>query len=166
MSIETDSASPCHCGSTVAYSACCGPYISGQRRAPTAETLMRSRYTAYAREEVDYILHTQAPESRKPSLEREVLRFAQTADFLGLTIEHTDGGEAGAPRGTVEFTARYEVDGHKHVMRERSHFRYDAEEGWYYVNGSAAPSRSAGKVGRNAPCPCGSGKKYKRCCGP
>jgi preprotein translocase subunit SecA len=26
-------------------------------------------------------------------------------------------------------------------------------------------TRSAGKVGRNAPCPCGSGKKYKKCCG-
>ena len=166
MSTDPPIESPCNCGSSIPYGDCCGPYISGQRRAPTAETLMRSRYTAYAREEVDYILHPQAPESRKPSLEREVLRFAQTADFLGLTIEHTDGGGDGDARGTVEFTARYQVDGNRHVMRERSHFRCDDEAGWYYVNGSPAPSRSAGKVGRNAPCPCGSGKKYKRCCGP
>ena len=31
--------------------------------------------------------------------------------------------------------------------------------------GPAAPRRAAKTVGRNDPCPCGSGKKYKKCCG-
>jgi len=144
---------------------CCGRYIRGGEKAPTAEALMRSRYSAYAREEVDYLVDTQAPESRKPSLEREILRFSQAADFEGLTIERTEAGQPGDAKGMVEFTANYRVDGKRHIMRERSNFRFDDDAGWYYVNGSSAPTRSAKKVGRNDPCPCESGKKYKKCCG-
>jgi SEC-C motif-containing protein len=163
-----DEAGLCDCGSGVAYAECCRPFVKEWEMAPTAEALMRSRYTAYAREEVDYLVNSQAPETRKPSLEREVLRFAQAADFEGLSIEHTEGGQPGDASGVVEFTARYLVEGKRHVMRERSNFRFDAEAGrWLYVSGSSTPATRAGepKVGRNDPCPCGSGKKYKKCCG-
>ena len=157
---------PCDCGSGTEYMACCGRLVTGREKAATAEALMRSRYTAYAREAVDYLVASQAPESRKPALEREILRFSQAADFEGLTIQATDLGEPGDVTGAVEFIAHYRVAGKRHIMHERSNFLFDPEaDRWFYVNGSSIPSRSAKKVGRNEPCPCGSGKKYKKCHG-
>lgn len=159
-------AGACACGSGKSYTDCCSEYVTEAKMAPTAEALMRSRYTAYALEEVDYLVNSQAPESRKPSLEREILRFSQAAEFEGLDIEATELGKPGDATGVVEFTAKYLVEGRRHVMRERSNFRFDTEENrWFYVNGSSAPTtRGDKKVGRNDPCPCGSGKKFKKCC--
>ena len=78
--------------------------------------------------------------------------------------------EAGGPddqEGVVEFIARYRTGGSAHAHHERSRFRR-VDGRWYFVDGQMVkptPVRAAPTVGRNAPCPCGSGKKYKRCHG-
>lgn len=150
---------PCPCGSGNAYADCCGALHRGERQAATAEELMRSRYAAFARGEVDYLIATWHPEKRDGldprSLAESGLRW------VGLTIlDAVDGGPED-DRGVVEFEARYQAGATTGVMRERSRFVRIAGA-WYYLD--EAPPRPSTQ-GRNEPCACGSGKKFKRCCG-
>ena len=160
MSDSTDEKG-CPCGSGEAFEACCGPYLSGEAVAPTAETLMRSRFTAYARQAFDYLTESWHSTTRPPEL-----RAGDEAHVEWTRLEVLDrvaGGE-GDEEGEVEFIAHYRLDGKPAQIRERS--RFVREEGrWYYVDGHEPPRRNPAKVGRNEPCPCGSGKKYKKCCG-
>ena len=151
----------CPCGSGTDFDACCGPVIAGAP-APTAEALMRSRYTAFVRGYADYIDATYAAEFR----DRDGSALPPV-DWVGLQIFGATGGGSGDDTGTVDFAARYKQDGEVRVHRENSNFR--REDGrWVYVDGTVAAQPPAGKiarVGRNDPCPCGSGKKFKKCCG-
>ena len=86
---------------------------------------------------------------------------------MGLELRAvTDGGVDDAI-GTVEFVARFRFNGEQHLHHELASFR--REQGrWVFVAGDMnpkGPPRRVVKVGRNDPCPCGSGKKYKKCCG-
>lgn len=157
----------CPCGSGLEVDNCCRHYISGQAAAPTAEALMRSRYSAYVFKEIDYLHQTLAPEARDGHDEKSVREWAETAEWLGLEIHDTWAGQPGDEAGIVEFSAKYAVDGETMTHRERSEFRFD-DGHWLYVDGhmvSGPPIRKERKIGRNEPCPCGSGKKYKKCCG-
>lgn len=145
----------CPCGRPAAYASCCGPLIEGRASAETPEALMRSRYTAYATGAVDYLLATHHPSTR-PDRE-SVARSAASAEFVRLVVREASGDR-------VAFEAHYREGGATHVLRERSRFVRDAEGRWSYVDGVVARA-SAAEPGRNAPCTCGSGKKYKRCCG-
>ena len=86
--------------------------------------------------------------------------------WVGLKINGTSGGGVADATGTVDFTARFKDQsdgGATRVHRENSRFR--REDGlWVYVDGAVATT-PVGKTGRNDPCPCESGKKFKRCCG-
>ena len=97
-----------------------------------------------------------------------VERWARDSTWLGLTILARERGGAGDDDGIVEFEAAYRTSaGARIVHRERSLFRR-REGRWFYVDGDVvknAPAKRAEAPGRNDPCPCGSGKKYKRCCG-
>jgi len=128
---------------------------------------MRSRYSAYARGEVDYLVDTHAPETRDPDLRKHVAAWAASARFTRLEVVATEAGGVGDRTGTVTFVAHFEEGGVARVMSERSRFRRDAELGWVYESGTAAPVRAAvsSKIGRNDPCACGSGRKHKVCCG-
>jgi len=149
----------CPCGNGI-FADCCGPLLAGRTAAATPETLMRSRYTAYARGDGDYLLRTWHPSTRPERFElQEEIRW-QGLDILAIA-----GGGTDDATGQVEFVARYQVHGRLGQLHEKSDFR--REEGhWYYVDGSELkpPPVTAVKIGRNDPCPCGSGKKYKRCC--
>lgn len=152
----------CRCGSGKRFDACCGPYLAGLP-APTAEALMRSRYTAFAHGDAAYVARTTASAQRDgaaPDL--------PAVTWVGLKINGTTGGGAADTTGTVDFTARFRDGGETRVHRENSRFR--REDGlWVYVDGDIAPAAipvPPGKTGRNDPCPCGSGRKFKRCCGP
>ncbi|MBL4692142.1 MAG: SEC-C domain-containing protein, partial [Magnetovibrio sp.] len=82
-------------------------------------------------------------------------------------IRETSGGGEDDETGTVLFSARFKENGELNVHRELSDFRRENGE-WVYVDGKINPQgepRRVQKVGRNEPCPCGSGKKYKKCCG-
>lgn len=156
----------CPCGSGASLGACCGPIIGGTPAA-TAEALMRSRYTAYVIEEIDHIARTHSSEDSETFDQAEAESLARSAEWLGLEIQATSGGGEADETGTVEFATRYKKDGQLHVHHEKSEFR--REDGkWVYVDGEMNPKgapRRVDKVGRNEPCPCGSGKKYKKCCG-
>ena len=129
---------------------------------------MRSRYTAYTTQEIDYIVDTHDP-SVTGDVDRDAtLEWAQKSEWLGLEIVDTEAGGKDDEEGAVEFIARYSVDGKEAFHHERSRFRRH-EGNWVYLDsGMVKPKpivREEPKVGRNEPCPCGSGKKYKKCCG-
>lgn len=155
----------CPCGSGRTYETCCGPYITGSVPAPTAEALMRSRYSAYAKGAVEYIVST-CSETEGIDMD-STRRWSQRSQWLGLTIHSTDKGSPQDSEGMVEFSAAYILDGMREVHREKA--RFERIEGlWRYAEGEVVPMtvvRQGPKVGRNDPCPCGSGKKYKKCCG-
>lgn len=162
-------AAQCPCGSTRPYEACCGPAISGAKPAPTAEALMRSRYTAYVRAEIPYLRETLAPEARGDFDEAAARRWATEATWLGLEILAKEAGAASDQEGTVTFIARYAQEGKAREHREVASFKKDPSGRWHFVDAKPPKSepvvREAPKVGRNDPCPCGSGKKHKKCCG-
>ncbi|WP_243545289.1 YchJ family protein [Pseudodesulfovibrio tunisiensis] len=165
---ETIMSEMCPCGSGKSLAECCGPYLNQEAQAPTAEALMRARYSAYVTRQLDYLRHSLAPELQESHDEDAVREWADSAKWLGLQILDTIGGSAAEDQGVVEFAASYEQDGAAMIHRERSRFRRD-EGIWYYVDGEAIAGppvrRETPKIGRNEPCPCGSGRKYKKCCG-
>jgi SEC-C motif-containing protein len=156
----------CPCGSGRPYDQCCAPFHRGAP-APTAEALMRSRYSAYALGEIDYLLATHDP-STAGDVDREATaRWARESKWLGLQILSAERGAEGDEEGVVEFAARFRHGSEEATHLERSVFRR-REGRWLYVEGSTprrAPARKEARAAPNDPCPCGSGKKFKRCCG-
>ncbi len=155
----------CPCGSGSGFDACCGPIIGGEP-APTPEALMRSRFTAFVRGDLDHIENTHATEVRDTFNRSAAESTANAVEWISLEIIGTAEGGANDDTGMVEFAARFKQNGELMVHHERSNFR--REDGrWAYVDGKMNPKgepRRVEKVGRNDPCPCGSGKKYKKCC--
>jgi len=153
----------CHCGSGKKFDKCCGPFLAGKEQPPTAEALMRSRYTAYVVEDYPYVLRTCHASTRPDDDEFD---DSTSVKWTGLEIIETEAGGEGDDEGTVEFIARYQApEGGDLGMHEKGSFvREDGQ--WFYLDGDlvkAQPVRST-KIGRNDPCSCGSGKKYKKCC--
>ena len=158
----------CPCGSGSAYAACCEPLITGQREADTAEALMRARYTAYARAETEFLLASLHPDNRDEHEPDKIRAWAEESKWHGLEILGTEAGGPADETGYVEFVAEYTYDSERSHHHERAVFsRHEGR--WYFVEGDPVKGRpyvrNAPKVGRNDPCPCGSGRKYKRCCG-
>lgn len=158
----------CPCGSTSEFEKCCEPYIRGTKPAPTAEALMRSRYTSYTLKEVDYIARTHDPESRDDVDKDAAQQWADQAEWQGLEIVETEAGTEQDDTGVVEFIAKFSLQGKDQRHHERSTFK-KVDGNWYYLDGDMVRpkpvKRDAPKVGRNEPCSCGSGKKFKKCCG-
>lgn len=126
---------------------------------------MRSRYSAFATGNIDYLHDTLLPETRADFDRAEIEAWAKNSTWTGLEVRSTEGGQEGDDDGIVEFVARFTLNGKPHSHHETS--RFTVHDGrWYYVDGTlGARPRSGPKVGRNEPCPCGSGKKYKKCHG-
>ncbi len=121
----------CPCGLGQDYAACCGLYIGRAAAAPTAEALMRSRYSAYVRSDAKYLLRTWHVSTRPQNLE---LGAERAVKWLGLEILMTEAGGGGDAQGAVEFVARYKVNGKSCRLHERS--RFIKEDGqWFYVDG-------------------------------
>lgn len=125
---QQPSGEDCPCGTGRSYSACCQPFHLGAP-APTAEALMRSRYTAYVYGLEAYLLATWDPQTRPTKL--DLALDAQTK-WLGLQVKrHLQTGETTA---LVEFVARYKVGGRAQRLHETS--RFVREDGrWFYVDG-------------------------------
>jgi SEC-C motif-containing protein len=156
----------CPCGSGRPYAECCEPYISGRAQAPSAEALMRSRYAAYVEHAVDYIIATCIQKDDGIDV-KETRNWSEKSRWLGLKIISVEKGGPGDAEGTVEFEASYERDGLRDIHHERARFK-KRDGRWLYDEGDIRPEtvvRAGPKVGRNEPCPCGSGKKYKHCHG-
>ncbi|MFC1895519.1 YchJ family protein [Thermodesulfobacteriota bacterium] len=158
---------PCPCGSQSPYADCCGPLIERTRSADTPEELMRSRYSAYARGEVDYIVETTHPSRRQGHDPRMIARWSRKSDWHDLQILGVEGGGPDDDEGKVEFIAEYTEKGGRVQHHEIAEFK-KSDGQWYFFDGNPPPAkqyvREGPKIGRNDPCPCGSGKKYKKCC--
>jgi SEC-C motif-containing protein len=158
----------CPCTSGRSFGDCCAPFLAGTAHPATAEALMRSRYTAYAVNQIDYISATDHP-SRQGEFDREsATTWATKSQWTGLEIKELVGGGAGDEQGIVEFIAKFSLGGKAQQHRERSTFsRVDGR--WYYVDGGIPAQKpfknEAANLGRNDPCHCGSGKKFKKCHG-
>ncbi|MCV3767894.1 YchJ family protein [Rhizobium sp. TRM95796] len=155
----------CPCGSGRFEISCCDPYLAG-KPAPTAESLMRSRYTAFTRGDLDHIERTCAGEARLAFHRASLALSIAKTEWLGLTIEDVRAGGEEDEKGTVRFTVRYREGGRLFSQTETSEFQRLAD-GWRYMRGDVgrASQPAATASGRNNPCPCGSGKKFKKCCG-
>ena len=157
----------CPCGSNLEFEACCGPIIAGAP-APTAEALMRSRYSAFVQRDYVHLERSLSAAQREDFDPADAKRWAENSEWLGLTIHQTEKGGKDDTEGMVHFTAKFRTEDKEHDHTEAAVFT--REEGkWVYAGQLQTKGqtirRETPKVGRNDPCPCGSGKKFKKCCG-
>lgn len=124
----------CNCGTNQLYSHCCQPYIEGGKHAPTAEALMRSRYTAFTRANIEYLMKTHHESTRPIKDKLAILNWTKSVQWMGLTILTRHKGTLNDTEGMVEFKALYIEAGQLQAIHEKSLFR--KEKGmWYYVSG-------------------------------
>ncbi|MGO1295790.1 MAG: YchJ family protein [Vibrio sp.] len=152
----------CQCGSETPYANCCEPIHLNPSRAVTPEQLMRARYCAHARGLVDFVVETYHP-SCHAELEREQIAASIQNKWLKLEVlGHSHGSDEN--EGYVHFKAHFFDGQQSHCLEENS--RFLRENGrWYYIDGEFPETKPPLKIGRNDPCVCGSGKKFKKCCG-
>lgn len=156
----------CPCGSKQPFEDCCAPFLGGNP-APTAEALMRSRYTACVKGDIDYIERTCAKAAREEFNRAEIEKYIDEMTWQRLDVLHVSKGGVEDESGVVDFAFHMEHKGKAYAQREIATFeRIDGI--WYYTNSEfnprEEPARSE-KIGRNDPCSCGSGQKFKKCCG-
>jgi len=147
----------CPCGSADPYDACCGRYLGGLP-APSAERLMRSRYSAYVLGRIDYLKATTLP-AQQHSLDLQAMRqWSASSTWLGLEIENAQLLGGRPEHALVSFTARWHDQQGAHAQHERLAF-VQCDGTWYFIDPTVPLN-----AGRNDPCPCGSGQKFKKCC--
>lgn len=132
----------------------------GQVTAPTAEVLMRSRYTAYCLGNVDYLVDTHHPTRRAPNERTALADSIRTTTWVKLTVLTTARGQPEDREGTVEFVAYHSTPAPGQI-HEHSRFVRQKDR-WLYLDGDLLPPLWPK---RNDPCWCGSGKKHKACHG-
>ncbi len=169
----------CPCGSQHTYSRCCEIAHLNHSAVTTPEQLMRSRYSAHVLGLVDYVVDTYHPSCHA---EEQRDGIADSIDSHWVKLEVVDRASGRHEHeGFVEFNAYFEEEGKQYCLSERSRFIRE-DDLWYYIDGEfpqdhteadeeptsdprlTTPVQSL-KVGRNDPCICGSGKKFKKCCG-
>tara|TARA_R110000824_G_scaffold118960_13_gene271880 strand:- start:14968 stop:15462 length:495 start_codon:yes stop_codon:yes gene_type:complete len=157
--------SDCPCASGKAFAACCEPYLTGAALPPSAEALMRSRYTAFATGNIVYLEESLMPGTREDFDAAGAAEWSKSSEWTGLEVRYVENGGEADDEGYVEFVACFRQEGADRVHHETGHFgRHDGR--WYYIDGMMGTRpRQVAKVGRNDPCTCGSGKKFKKCCG-
>jgi len=145
--------SRCPCCSGFDLSLCCGRYLEGEP-APTSEALMRSRYSAYVLDQQAYLRKTWHPDTCPEHLGGTALKW------IALEIVSTELGQKDDQEGKVTFVASFSDNTKGRKLHETSRFvRLDGN--WVYLDGQCKVT----DIGRNDTCPCGSGNKFKKCCG-
>ena len=156
----------CPCGSGAEYGACCEPIVTGKKAAETAEQLMRARYSAHVKTEIDFLFESTHPAHRQGYDHKGTRTWAENSEWHGLQVLETIQGGPRDEEGEVEFVARFRDKDGLRSHHERGQFkRQDGR--WLFTEGTMVKPQplSSSKVGRNDPCPCGSGSKFKKCCG-
>lgn len=148
----------CPCLSQKEYRSCCEPFHKNTSKPQSPEELMRSRYSAFVLNNAEYLVETLHPSKRALNDKIQIQKSIDTTQWLGLKVISATSNKIES--GEVEFVAFFEDHGVQQ-LRERSRFIKDGER-WFYLDGDHLPPI---KVGRNDPCFCGSGKKYKKCHG-
>ena len=156
----------CPCGSGAAFKDCCEPIINGTRESETAEQLMRARYSAFVTGAIDFIVSSTHSRTRNDVDRSFILEWSENSTWRGLQILETK--EVNENKAYVSFEAQYTKHGKDENHREKSLF--EREQGqWRFVTGDELKNPTVKyetpRPGRNDPCPCGSGKKYKKCHG-
>lgn len=124
----------CYCGKSLPYSGCCEPFHLQVASPETAEQLMRSRYSAYLLQKIDYLVQTHHPRQRRANAFQEIQNWAQAAQFTRLEVLKTHQGQATDKIGKVEFIAHYQLAGQPQTLHEISRFRR-FEGKWVYWDG-------------------------------
>lgn len=158
----------CPCGSGLNFDACCEPFLMEKAQPKTASQLMRARYCAYAMGVIDYLYKTSGPRVRKEFDAENSRKWAESAKWTGMEIVKAEAGSEAETNGTVEFIAHYAVKESDFDHHELATFE-KIDNTWFFMDGQLFGSdpirRETPKIGRNDPCSCGSGKKFKKCCG-
>jgi len=125
----------CYCGSDQEFEDCCQPFLSGINKPATAEALMRSRYSAYVTANVDYLLRTVHPSTRKLHDAQTIEKWARSSSWQKLEVISTVEGTAKDKKGMVEFKAYY-LDEHQQLQihHELSDFLKELGK-WFFVDG-------------------------------
>jgi SEC-C motif-containing protein len=143
---------PCPCGSDKTFNDCCGKFINKNQSPGSPEQLMRSRYSAYVLKNEDYLLKSWHPSTRPESLDLK----DDSTQWKKLKI-------ISAFENKIHFVAYFTQDTLNkekiYALTETSNFVH--EKGWKYLDGENVKTV---QLTKNMPCPCQSGKKYKRCC--
>ncbi len=120
--------SDCYCGNVLPFEECCKPYIIGIKNAPTAETLMRSRYSAYATQNADYLITTTHLSTRKYHKKSDIIAWSKNNKWLKLEVLNST-------ENTVTFKA-YFLDDYLKAQVHYEHSTFKLENGnWFYVDG-------------------------------
>ncbi len=147
----------CYCGSAKEKELCCLRFIEGSALPSTPEELMCSRYSAYVLGDGDYLVKTTLKENRYEDDVKLISQHAKNTQWLKLDVLKSSEN---VNSGFVEFKAYFKENNKIYVHHEKSDF-LKIDEQWFYDKGELLEA----SVGRNEICPCGSGKKFKRCCG-
>ncbi len=126
MAQRTAQAGPCPCASGQPYGACCGRYHRGEASPPTAEALLRARFSAFALGDAPFLRRTWHRSTRPTTLELDRGQHWTRLEILGRT-----GGALFDTEGTVDFRAHYRVNSLDGVQSENSAFVRDGGE-WRY----------------------------------
>ena len=153
----------CPCGTNINYSECCELIHLQKSKAQTPEQLMRSRYSAYALNNADYIYQTYAKTSQDKQSVHEIQLWAQETTWLSLTIIDSSEYQK-VTHPTVTFEAIYKNNSTFYKMKETSTFIQEHNL-WRYVDGNNLTFEELLPPKRNDTCICLSNKKYKKCCG-
>lgn len=158
----------CPCCSGKNYADCCESFVTEARLAPTAEEVMRARYSAYAKGGIAFIVSSTHPQRRAECDEKAIRSWSENSEWTGFEIVSVEKGGAADDEGVVEFIAHFTEDRIKKTLHESAQFE-KVDGAWYYLDSKIHPQKpfvkpAEEKVNRNDPCPCGSGKKYKKCC--
>jgi SEC-C motif-containing protein len=149
----------CPCGLPQTFDDCCGRFISNQSSASTPEQLMRSRYSAYVTNHMEYIQDTMKGYALEGFDVKEAKQWSSSVCWLGLKlIKHSQIDNS---HGHVEFIVSYQIKDKIYMMHEKSEFIYENGR-WFYVDGKLYPTQVR-KLSANQPCYCQSGKKFKNC---
>lgn len=151
----------CFCGSKNNFEACCQPYILGVKHAPSAEALMRSRYSAYASNAFNYIFQTYAATQRAQLNLNDLKHDAENTHWLKLEVL---SARQQTTTAQVKFCAYYQLQNTFYKLHELSDFCLEDGK-WCYTQGEIYDDSGAFKPQRNESCLCGSNKKFKKCCG-
>lgn len=167
---DVKSDSLCPCGSDLAYDDCCGPYLDGTKHAQDVASLVRSRYTAFCQRKFDYLLESTHPDFREDLSIENIAKGTEGVTWLRLDLGESSVSkkENGEEFEQISFAAYYEQDNVARQLSETSFFKREQDRLYYVDSVARKPTsytRPSPKCGRNDPCPCGSGKKYKKCCG-
>jgi SEC-C motif-containing protein len=127
--------------------------------------LLEARYQAFVDGNIDYIMNSHHPETRESLDRAAVTNWSKDSNWMGFKIEdeRKDGKTV-----FITFSVRYEKNMETTDHREIAEFRKEDGKWYYYDSEFPTPEtlrREEPKVGRNDPCHCGSGKKFKKCHG-